>query len=114
LARPVIIGRSIVLVTVALAGLIGCMAAATYVSLWTLAPAGATWPSGHNLAMLMTHLYAIGWGFGCLSIAAASALNRRAAAMGLVALSAIGLFLIDFLVEMSSRFQALWWTTPFH
>jgi hypothetical protein len=113
-ARPVIIGRSLVLLTLVLTALVGCMAAATYASLWTFAPAGAEWPPVRNLLMLMAHLVAISWGFGCVAMAAASALNRRAAAMGLVALGAVGFFLLDFLVEMSTKFKLFWWATQFH
>ena len=118
LARPlprfVIVGRSLVLVTVVLVALLACTVSATYVSLWWFAPADAEWPSPRNILMLVVHLGAISWGFGCIAIAAGAAMRRRASAIGLVALAAVGLFLVDFLVEMSTRFKSLWWTTPFH
>jgi hypothetical protein len=90
------------------------MAAGTYASLWTFAPAGVEWPSARNLVMLMAHLVAISWAWGSVAMAAASALNRRSAAVGLVGLAAVGFFLLDFLVEMSTMFKSLWWATPFH
>ena len=114
LPRPIIVGRSLVLVTVVVAALIACMAAATYISLWSFAPAGVQWPATRDLLMLMAHLAAISWGFGCISLAAGAAMRRRASAIGLVALVAVGLFLLDFLVSMSSRFKSFWWTTPFN
>jgi ABC-2 type transport system permease protein len=114
LSRPIIVGRSLVLVTVVVAALIGCMAAATYISLWYFAPPNVAWPSARDVLMLMVHLAAISWGFGCIALAAGATMKRRASAIGLVALAAIGFFLVDFLVETSKRFKYLWWTTPFH
>ena len=118
LARPMprrlIVGRSLILVTFSVIALIACMGAGTYVSLWYFAPPDATWPSPSNVALLMAHLAAISWGFGCVALAAAASMNRRASAIGLVALAAVGFLLVDVLVEMSTRFKALWWTTPFH
>jgi len=118
LARPVprrlLVGRSLVLVTVVLVVLIACMGAGTYASLLYFAPAGVEWPSLGKTLMLMAHLGAISWGFGCIALAAGAAMSRRASALGLVSLAAVALFLVDVLVEMSSRFKSLWWTTPFH
>jgi hypothetical protein len=118
LARPqprsVIVGRSLLLVTLLLVLLLACMVAGTYMSLWFFAPRGVAWPARTDVVLLLAHLGAISWGFGGVSLAASSALKRRAAAVGLVAIAAIGFFLLDFLVEMSSTFQSLWWATPFH
>jgi len=112
--RRVIVIRSLALVTVVVLTLLACMVAGTYASLWLFAPAGVEWPAARNLMMLMAHLGAISWGFGCVALAAGASLNRRASAIGLVALASVGFFLLDFLVEMSTRFKAFWWTTPFH
>jgi hypothetical protein len=118
LARPrprsIIVARSLALLTLVLLALMACMVAGTYASLLVFAPADAVWPSRADVGRLLAHLGAISWGFGGVALAAAATLNRRAAASGLVAIAAIGFFLLDFLVEMSTTFSRLWWMTPFH
>jgi ABC-2 type transport system permease protein len=118
LARPLprrfIIGRSLLLMTVLLALLVGAMGATTWVGLWLWAPAGVPWPEGDVVLLLMIHLGALSWCFGCIALAAAATVRRRASAIGLVSLISVTLFLLDVLAEFSPRFERFGWLTPFH
>jgi ABC-2 type transport system permease protein len=117
-ARPLprrwIIARSLVLMTATVVVLVATMGAATWISLWSMAPAGAVWPELRTALVMMAHLAGVSWCFGCLGLASAAWMQRRASAVGSVALLAICCFLLDVLVEFSTMFRPFWWVTPFH
>lgn len=114
LGRHAIVGRSLVLMVGTLAGLVGGMGLSTWLGLALLAPEDVAWPERRTVIMMMAHLAAISWCLGGIGLAAAAWMSRRAAAVGLVALLAVSLLLLDVLVEFSARFHGLWWVTPFH
>jgi uncharacterized membrane protein YozB (DUF420 family) len=90
------------------------MGAGTWIGLLTLAPAGVRWPEPRLVVNLIAHLTLVAWSFGAAALAASGWARRRAAAWAPVAMTAVAMYLIDFL--------GLWWTamprigrmTPFH
>ena len=118
LARPVprhrVIGRSLLLMTALLVVLVAAMGASTWAALWLWAPQGVVWPERRIVLLMMVHLAALAWCFGCMALAAAAMVRRRAAAIGLVSLLSVSLFLIDILAEFSPTFAPYGWLTPFH
>jgi ABC-2 type transport system permease protein len=118
LARPLprhdLITRSLIVMTIATAGLSATMVAGLYISLWLLAPPGAVWPSTHVVFLLMAHLAAVGWCFGGAALAAAAWSRRRGAAQALVGVGAVALYLAEVVGEAWTR--AAWASrlSPFH
>jgi hypothetical protein len=117
LARPLprhwLITRSLLLMTGVVVGLVSFIGLSMWTGLWFLAPEGVAWPSPWKVLELMAHLGAIAWSFGCIGLAAAATVARRSSALGIVSLSAVGLFMLHVLVEFSDTFKPIWWVTPF-
>jgi ABC-2 type transport system permease protein len=117
LARPLprhwLMTRSLLLMTGVIVGLVGFLGLSMWIGLWLLAPAGVAWPAPSKVLELMAHLAAIAWLFGCVGLAAAATVTRRSSALGIVSLSAVGLYLLNVLVEFSDTFKPIWWMTPF-
>lgn len=117
LARPLprhwLITRSLLLMTGTTVGLIACVGLTQGGGLWLLAPPGATWPDLRTVLLLIAHLGAVAWCFGCVGLAVAAMVERRGSALAISSLLAVGLYLLNVLVEFSETFSTLWWLTPF-
>jgi ABC-2 type transport system permease protein len=118
LARPLprywLITRSMLVMTSSTIGLMIVMGAALWLGLTWLAPARATWPQPRIVMMMAGHLLMVSWSFGAAALAASGWARRRGAAIGVVAVSGMALYLLDFLATMwmpADRFARL---SPFH
>lgn len=118
LARPLprywIVTRSVVAMTLCILLLILTMAAATAVGLLMFAPAGAARPSAHLVGVMIAHLGATAWCFGGASLAASGWARRRGTAQAPVAITAVGLYLLDVLGESWSVARPFARFSPFH
>ena len=117
-ARPVprhwLISRSLVVVSVctALAPLL--MVAGLFGALALLAPAGAAWPNVTTILLLGVYLAVLSWSLGAAGLAVAARTRRRGAALGIVGVGAVALYLVEIVGE---AWPAANWTTnisPFH
>ena len=117
LARPIsrhwIITRSIILLIIGTAALLGMMMLGTWAGLSMLAPKEAPWPKpvliwslAINLGLLM-----LGWGGIALAIGAAS--RRRSAAGALAGLLALAMFLLDYVARAWRPAESVAWLSPF-
>lgn len=118
LSRPVprhwLISRSLLLMTAAVIGFVLVLTATNQISMRLAAPPGAAWPAPRVVPLLAVHLFALAWCFGGLTLGVAASLPRRAPVIGSMTVAILALYLLDVLVESSTRFSSLWWTTPFH
>jgi hypothetical protein len=112
--RRVMIARSMLVVTVAAALLVSCMAAGTRLALHAFAPAGAGWPPLGVTARLASNLGAVALCFGCLALAVASVAGRRGTVLGTTGLAAIVLYLLNIVAQLWSPARRVAWLSPFH
>lgn len=117
LARPLprhwIVTRSLLVMTATTLTLVLVLAATNVASVALMAPAHVPGPAGTTVLSLMAHLFALTWCFGGLTLAAAARLGRRSSVLGALTVAVIALFLLEVLVEFSTRFEWLRWLTPF-
>ena len=101
LPRQALMTRSLVVMLASTLFLVVAMLIGTSVGLALLAPAGVSWPEPSLLSLMAAHLTLVAWCFGAAGLAASAWARRRAAAVAVVALASVALYLIDFL--------GLWW-----
>ncbi len=118
MARPIprewLVTRSIVLVTAVTVALTLSMGAGTWAGLAWLAPANERWPQARLVGLLMAHLGALAWAFGCVTIAVAAWVRRRGAAQASVAVAAIALYFVEMVGQSWDRAAPLARLVPFH
>jgi ABC-2 type transport system permease protein len=106
LARPVprnrLVTRSLIAMVVSTLLVSVGMLLGTFVGLLLFAPAGVAWPSNERLLVLLAHLNAIAWCFGTMALAVSGWARRRGAAIAIVSIAALGMYLLDI--------AGLWWT----
>lgn len=118
LARPLprhwLITRSVVLMAGLIVVAVAAMRLSTWVGLLLFAPPGALWPAPAILQSLALHLAAVAWCFGGVAVAVAAWSQRRASALGIVALAAVALYLLEFVARSWSAAEPLGPLSPFH
>lgn len=118
LARPIprrwLVTRSVLVVATATIALAGAMAAATAIGLILLAPPGASRPSAWTVLVLSAELLMLAWCFGAAALAAAAFARRRATAITLVGLVAVGLYLLEFIGASWEPAAPFGRISPFH
>jgi hypothetical protein len=118
LARPVprhyLVTRSLVMATGASIALPLVMAATLWICLVSFAPATAAWPSARIVWSLIAHLTAVTWCFTGAGLAAAAWARRRSTAHAGVGLSAVAMYLMDFVGDAWSSAAWLAYLSPFH
>jgi len=118
LARPLprhyVVTRSLLVMTAAAGALPGVMALGLWASLAWLAPAGAAWPEPRVVGLLVAHLMAVAWCFGGAGLAAAAWARRRGAAQAAIGVTAVAMYLLDFVGDAWPDAGWLAWLSPFH
>ncbi len=118
LARPVmrrtLITRSLVVMTLGVLAATMTMGVATWAGLMALAPEGAEWPAMATVRLLMIHFAALAWCFGGAGLGCAAFVNRRTAASATIGLSAIALYLAEFVGASWPAVKYLSTISPFH
>ena len=112
--RHTIVTRSLVAMMLPPLAIAVIMVVAGTIALQLLAPEGAQWPTARMVADLAGHLVALAWCFGAVGLAVAAFMRRRLTALGVVAVSAVSLYLLEFLGnawEPAGRLAVL---SPFH
>ena len=113
LARHWIITRTIVVIALSTAVLLGMMMAGTWIGLGSFAPEGVAWPSARLVRSLAVNLglLMLCWSGVAMAIGAAS--GRRSVAGGLGGLLALAAFLLDYVGRLWQRAEAVAWLSPF-
>jgi len=105
LARPVtratFVTRALIVTMGSTLGVTLLMTAGTLIALVVLSPGSEAWPDVRLLVLMVVHLTLVGWCFGAAAVAVSGWTRRRAAAMGIVTITAGAMYLVDFL--------GLWW-----
>jgi ABC-2 type transport system permease protein len=114
LARYWLVTRSLLAVIAAPAALVLVMVLAGIVALQLFAPPGARWPRAGAFASLAVHLAAIAWCFGALGLAVSAFARRRMTALGVTALSAASLYMLEFLGNAWAPAATVAILSPFH
>jgi ABC-type transport system involved in multi-copper enzyme maturation permease subunit len=119
LARPiersVVVARSVVMVVLTSALLVGAMLSVTFVSLHALAGAEAAAAASRRLYVsLALNLWALLLCIGAASLAAASVSRRRSVPASAVGLAMLALFLVDYLSRVWDPAASIAPFSPFH
>jgi ABC-2 type transport system permease protein len=118
LARPLprawIVTRSLLVMMVSIVAIVLVMSAALWVGLSWLAPQQASWPEPRIVAKMGAHLMLVAWGFGAWSLAASAWARRRGAAVAVVAIVGVALYLLDFVGTLWRPVGRLAILSPFH
>jgi ABC-type transport system involved in multi-copper enzyme maturation permease subunit len=117
LARPVpralVVARSILLILLLPAIVIGVMMAATLLAVRWGAPAGSDVPA-RLIASLALNLWMLVECAGGMALAVASVSRRRATAAGLVGVAMLALFFVDYVARVWPAARSIVWLSPFH
>lgn len=118
LARPVprhlLVTRAMLVALLSVGTVVALMLAGTWIGLATLAPADAERPSTGLILSLAANLGLLGLTWSSLSLAVACASRRRGVAAGISGVSALVLFLLDYVARLWEPAQRLAWLSPFH
>ena len=118
LARPLprhwLVTRTVIVMTVSIVTLVGLMGLALWIALTFLSPQRDAWPTLRVVLMLATHLTMVAWCFGAWSLAASGWARRRGSAVAVVAVTAMALYLLDFLGTIWKAVADLAALSPFH
>jgi hypothetical protein len=114
LPRAAVLGRSVLLLVALPALMIGTMAVATLLGQHALAPPGAAVPAARLIVSLGVNLWALLLCIGGGALAVGAASRRRSTAAGLVGVTALALFLVDYLARIWKPAAAVAWLSPFH
>jgi ABC-2 type transport system permease protein len=113
LARHWVVTRTIVVLTLAVAAVLGCMALGTTLGLATIAPPGATRPSPKVIRSLLVNLALLMACWGGLSLAIASTARRRGSAGAIAGFAALATFLLDYIGRLWKPLNAVARISPF-
>jgi hypothetical protein len=118
LARPVprhwLVTRTLVLMGASVASLVAMMALTLWIALVMFGPDGEAWPALRVVVSMAVHLTLIAWCFGAVSLAASGWARRRGSAITAVGVTAVGLYLLDFLATLWRPFRGIAVVSPFH
>jgi ABC-type transport system involved in multi-copper enzyme maturation permease subunit len=112
--RHVVITRSMLLAIVAVGGAAVLMAGGTRVGLAFFAAPGFDAPSGAVMTRLLLHLAAVALCFGAVGLAVAAGARRWTSAFTTAALTAVIMYLLDFLAIGWPLMRSVAWISPFH
>ena len=112
--RHAIVTRSLVAMMLAPAAVALVMVVSGTVSMQVFAPTTAQWPSARTVADLAGHLVALAWCFGGAGLAVAAFSRRRLTATGIVAVTAVFLYLLEFLGNAWEPARRAALISPFH
>jgi ABC-2 type transport system permease protein len=117
LARPVprrtLVTRSAILVTGLPAAIVLAMLGASHLALAWLTPAGAAPPPPGGLPALALGLWSLAGCWGGLALAAGSLSRRRSVPLGVLGLTALVLYLADYIGRLWSPAEHVAWLSPF-
>lgn len=111
--RHYLVTRSLLLMVFVVAMSALAMGAGTWVGLRLFADPGWSWPTARTLASLLVHLSAVACCLGALGLAVAAGASRRNVAFGLVAFTAVVLYLVAFLALSWAPARLVAWLSPF-
>ena len=118
LARPVarvqVIARTLIVLVVCGAIVLGTMTAATSIGLACCTPANAPRPQPASVRALALNLALIAWCWGGVALALAAASRRRATAIGSTSLAALVAYLLDYLGRVWDPARTISKLSPFH
>jgi ABC-2 type transport system permease protein len=118
LARPVaraaIVTRTILVLLVAIAIVVGLMWLGTWVGLASFAPQDAIRPPASLLRALGVNLGALALAWGGIALAIAARARRRGVAGAIVGLLAFAAFLLDYMARLWASARRFAWLSPFH
>jgi ABC-2 type transport system permease protein len=113
-ARHVLVTRSIVVLIVSIAIVVGLMVFGTWLGLASFAPEGAVWPSRRLVGSLAISLGALALCWSGVTLAIATRARRRGVAGSIAGLLAFGAFLFDYIARAWAPARRIGWLTPFH
>lgn len=112
--RHHLVTRSLLLMVFVVAMSTLAMGGGTWVGLRLFADPGWDWPPATTLASLLAHLGAVACCLGALGLAVAAGARRRNVAFGLVAFTAVVLYLVAFLALSWAPARLVAWLSPFY
>ena len=113
LARHWIITRSIVVMMICTAAVLGMMMAGTWAGLNLLAPKEVAWPTPRLVLSLVTNLAVLMLCWNAVAMAIGAAARRRGVAGGLAGLVALAMFLLDYVARAWQPAERVAWLSPF-
>jgi ABC-2 type transport system permease protein len=113
LARYAVVTRTLVLLVLCSAFVVGLMVVGTWAGLYLFAPPGAIWPEPRLVFSLALNLGALVMCWGGVGLAIAVGSNRRSVAGSLAGGLALGCFLLDYVARIWKPAQIVWWLSPF-
>lgn len=117
LARAVprhrLITRSLVLSAGSVVVLVALMALGTWAGLHAFAGGVAKWPASRTLFTLIVHLASVAWCCGAFGLALAAGSSRWSTTFAGVALTAVVMYMLDFVAMAWPRAAAIAWISPF-
>ena len=114
LPRRVVVTRSLLLAAGAIIAAVLLMAAGTSLGLRMFASPEFDAPSAATRAWMLLHLAAVGSCFGGFALAVAAGARRWSTSFTTAALTAVVLYLVDFLAIGWAPMRAVAWLSPFH
>jgi len=118
LARPVartqLIARTVIVLVVSGAFVLGMMAAGTWTGLACCTPSNAPRPSPAIVRSLALNLAGVAWCWGGIALAIAVSARRRAVAGGWSGLAALAAYLVDYLGRVWDPARGVSRLSPFH
>jgi ABC-2 type transport system permease protein len=114
LARATIVTRSVVVLVVGIAVVVGLMLLGTWLGLQWFTPPGAAAPSGPLLRALVVNLLALSLCWGGITLAIAVRSRRRSAAGAIAGLLAFATYLLDYIARLWAPARRIAWLSPFH
>lgn len=117
LSRPLprhwIVTRTIAIIILCIAVLLGCLVLGTWIGLETMAPKNAAWPSRSLIGSLVLNLALLLLCWAGIAMAIGAAARRRGAAGAITGLLALIAFLLDYVGRMWKPAQSVAWLSPF-
>ncbi len=113
LARHVAVTRAVLVTLLSLGFVVGLMLTATWIGLQTLAPAAAEKPAAGMIFGLAANLGLEALAWSSISLAIASASRRRGVAAGIAGVSALVMFLLDYVARLWEPAHRIAWLSPF-
>ena len=117
-ARPVprhwLITRSLLVLTVCATVPPLLMVAGLFGALVLLAPEGVRWPEIGTVSLLAVYLAVLSWTIGAAGLAVAARTSRRGAALAIVGVGAVALYLVEIVGEAWPAASWIARVSPFH